>query len=97
MEGESDKKRSSKVRTVERTIGGRKFVFEGIKYKDLKIMKKTAGEDAQMLNDMVMMACIREPQIGPAELDEMEVGDIIQIQKAVAEVTGIDANMVKGF
>jgi len=82
---------------VEKEISGRKFVFQSIKYKELKKMKKVAGEDKDILNDLIILSSIKEPKITQNELDEMELNEIIEINTAVAELTGVDVNKIKGF
>jgi len=85
------------MRRIEEEINGVKYVFESIKYKKLKVMKKTAGEDAQLLNDLVMVECIKSPKTTIVDLDEMELAEIMSIQKVVVKLTGINPESVKGF
>jgi len=85
------------LRTIEKEIHGVKYVFESVKYKTLKVLKKTAGEDAQLLNDMVMVECIKSPKTTIVDLDEMELAEIMEIQKVIVELTGINPESVKGF
>ena len=93
----SDEKQPEESAEVCVEINGTKYVFQKVKYKKIKVLKKTAGQDAQLLNDMMMVECIKEPKTTIADLDEMDMGDIIKIQKCVAEITGINPESVQGF
>jgi len=82
---------------IVKEINKKKYTFQGIKYKELKRLKKMAGDDTDNLNDLIILASIREPKITQEELDEMELKEIVAINKAVAELTGADVDKIKNF
>ena len=84
-------------REIVKEINGKTYRFGGVKYKKLKVLKKTAGDDMQLFNDKLILECIKEPRIKMVDLDDMDLPEIVEIQKCVAQLTGVSPDQVKGF
>jgi hypothetical protein len=92
---ESEVEGGSSEQTIK--VGGKTYRFKAILWKELKLLKKTAGKDVNMLNDLILISTCVEPKLTQDDLDVMKAGTIMKLNKAVAELSGIDLEKLSDF
>ena len=78
-------------------IDGVKYVFEGIPYKQFKSVKRNCGDNNEMFEDTILIKCCKEPKLTLEEIDEMDVGKVLKLKKALMACMGLNLSDVKNF
>ena len=82
---------------IEEKVETKKFVFRPLTYKDYKAIKRVAGENKELFQDMIIQQSIVEPKISIADLDNFHLKTINEIGKVIAELQGVDIDKMKDF
>ena len=82
-------------KTVEKMMDGEKFVMRELLWKDYVKSKKLAGDDKELLTELLIKATIVSPEM--KNIDNLPMKVLNEVGKVMAEFNGIDLEKMKGF
>jgi hypothetical protein len=74
---------------------GKEYEVKEILYRDLKMITKTAGNNKERMQDLLILECI--PALKMEELDVLPLRDVKIIGDAIQKVTGLEVKQAEGF
>lgn len=82
------------IREVELS-NGKKYKMVDVRYKQIKKALKLAGDNKQLLNDLLIQEFF--PEMTQEFIDDLRPKDIKIIADAISEETGITGGKIEGF
>jgi hypothetical protein len=82
-------------KTTEIEIEGEKFVIRELVWSDYAKAKKLAGEDKELLTELLIKASIVKPAL--KNIDNLPLKVLNKIGNAMSEFNGLDVDKLKGF